>query len=158
MSLESERLTLGQYARHRLCTKGTVTKAIRTGRLTPRSVESQPDGSYLIDPVLADQEWEENTDSDRQPASADQREAKAEKEHWQAKLAELKYKEAAGELVEAAKVKQKLQDVFMGARAKLLALPSRARQSLPHLNIGDITVIENLVREALEDLAEKGDS
>lgn len=75
---------------------------------------------------------------------------------WKAKAAELKYRQDAGELVPAKDVAHRLEDVFHGCRTKLLGVPSRARQALPHLTVADIGVLENLVREALEDLASAG--
>lgn len=75
---------------------------------------------------------------------------------WDARLKELKYREAAGELVKASEVKAKLADVFSVCRTRLLAIPSRARQVLPHLTLSDLATIEGLVREALEDLSEGG--
>jgi phage terminase Nu1 subunit (DNA packaging protein) len=72
---------------------------------------------------------------------------------WKAKLAELKYRQAAGELVPAKDVSRALEDTFARCKTKLLAVHSRARQSLPHLTVADLAVIEDLIREALEDLA-----
>ncbi len=71
----------------------------------------------------------------------------------QADLAELKRDVERGELVLASEVKKKLEGVFASCKTRLLAIPSRARQALPHLVNADVLVIEDLVREALEDLA-----
>jgi hypothetical protein len=78
----------------------------------------------------------------------------AREKHWKAKLAELKYREREGELVEAKLVEKKLAGTYAQVRTKLLGVPSRARQLLPHLNAADVGVLEDLVREALEDLVE----
>lgn len=80
-------------------------------------------------------------------------EATAAEKFWKAKHAELKFREAAGELVPAADVAAKLVNVFTQCKTRLLGVPSRARQALPHLTVADIGVLEGLVREALEDLA-----
>ena len=40
------------------------------------------------------------------------------------------------------------------SRMKLLGVPSRARSRLPHLTLDDVAVIEELQREALEELSE----
>jgi hypothetical protein len=79
--------------------------------------------------------------------------AATREKHWKAKLAELKYRQEAGELVEAAAVSKRLTDTFSMCRTKLLGVPTRTRQRLPHLSLDDFTVIEELVREALEDLS-----
>jgi len=70
----------------------------------------------------------------------------------QADLAELKRDQERGELVLAKDVERRLVDVFSVCKQHLLAIPSRARQALPHLSTADVTVIENLVRESLEEL------
>lgn len=70
----------------------------------------------------------------------------------QADLAELKFKEAARELVPARDVEARLVSVFTSCKTRLLAIPSRARQALPHLTNADVASIETLVREALEEL------
>jgi len=72
----------------------------------------------------------------------------------QADLAELKFKEAAKELVPASVVESRMSNVFAQCRTRLLALPSRARQTLPHLTASDLIALEAIVREALESLAE----
>lgn len=78
----------------------------------------------------------------------------AREKHWKAKLAELKYRERESELVEAQLVEQKLAGTFAQVRTKLLGVPSRARQLLPHLDAADVGALEDLVREALEDLVD----
>lgn len=72
-----------------------------------------------------------------------------------ANLAELKFAEAAGQLVAARDVEQRLVEVFSQCKTRLLAIPSRARQELPHLSLVDVAAIETLVREAVEDLSEE---
>lgn len=71
----------------------------------------------------------------------------------QADLAELKRDEARGLLVLASEVEKKVSDTFAACRTRLLSIPSRARQSLPHLANADVIVLEELLREALEDLS-----
>ncbi len=78
----------------------------------------------------------------------------ARQKHWAAKLAELKYKEAAGELVLAKDVEHRLTDVFSACRTRLLGVASRAKQTLPHLSVADIAQLDQLIREALEELSE----
>lgn len=77
----------------------------------------------------------------------------AVKAYWQARTAELEFKEAAGELVPAAGVRSELEGVFRSCRTKLLGVPARVRQQIPHLTAEEVVMVENLVREALEDLA-----
>lgn len=72
----------------------------------------------------------------------------------QADLAELKRDAERGTLVLAKDVERRLIAVFSACKTRLLAIPSRARQALPQLTNADVLVVEGLVREALEELAE----
>ena len=72
----------------------------------------------------------------------------------QADLAELKFAEAAGELVPAKDVETRLVNVFAACKTRLLAIPSRARQAAPDLTAAQLELIEKLIREACEDLTE----
>lgn len=73
--------------------------------------------------------------------------------HWDANLKELKYREAAKELISRASVVSQLKDVFTEVRTKLLGVPSRAKQSMPELSIDQVTKLDELIREALTELA-----
>lgn len=98
---------------------------------------------------LSDNQDGEDLDSD--PAARSKNPAIRVK-HWQAEIARLKFREAAGELVPASQVEAKLSKYIHACRAKLLALPSRAKQAMPHLELSDVATLEDLVGEALEDL------
>lgn len=80
-------------------------------------------------------------------------ESEAREKHWKAELAELRARQAKGELLEAGRVQAQVEGAILACRAKLLALPSQARQRLPHLTAEDAEVLDALVRETLEDLA-----
>jgi len=80
--------------------------------------------------------------------------ARIRKEVAQADMAELKFKELAGGLIPAKDVERQLTSYLTNCKTLLLAIPSRARQALPHLTAADSVVIENLLREALEQLAD----
>ena len=45
-----------------------------------------------------------------------------------------------------------LVDQVVTCRTRLLGIPSKAKQQLPHLSLSDLEVLEALVREALEGL------
>lgn len=78
--------------------------------------------------------------------------AAARDKHWRAKLSELKFKEAAGELVRAAEVKRAWADLLSSVRTKLLGVPNRLKQQRPHMSVEDVAGVESLIRESLEDL------
>lgn len=84
---------------------------------------------------------------------ADFQTARLQKERAQAAHAELKYREHAGTLIPAADVENQLTSYISSCKTRLLAIPSRAKQDLPHLPAADLVVLEGLVREALEELA-----
>jgi len=44
--------------------------------------------------------------------------------------------------------------IVVGTRTHLLGLPTRAKQRLPHLSNADLGVLDGLVRESLEELAD----
>ena len=158
-------MTLTEYAERKGCSKMTVSTAVKNGRLV-KSVQRNARGwPEIVDVELADLEWEQNRDMTTAPQrvarhaspdlDADTLAQSAERQkHWQASLAELKYREAAGELVLARDVESRLVEVFGSCKSKLLGVPSRARQQLPHLSDSDVLVLTALVREALEGLAD----
>jgi hypothetical protein len=139
----TERLGIRGYARHRKVSHTAVEKAIETGRLQDcltRGTPSKryPKGRVLIDPAVADQEWDRRTDATQQrekhraaaaapvaptlfdtgtpdhtaaledkgngPPSPKAADANARRLYFEAKLAELRWQERAGELVHAERV------------------------------------------------------
>lgn len=172
-------LSIRAYGRRRGVSHVSVIRAIDKGTLS-KSVGVDARGQRCIaDPDLADREWEANTDLSQAPiyvreqaeARAAERdgsepdlsegpdgvtmsESSAAEKYWKAKHAELKFKEAAGELVSAADVKKTMVNAFVESKTHLLGLPSRAKQAIPHLTTADIGVLETLIRESLEALSE----
>lgn len=71
----------------------------------------------------------------------------------QADAQELKNAAFRGDLVQVEEVKREWADVLRTVRAKILAVPSRARQSLAHLTAHDVEKIDGELRRALEELA-----
>lgn len=174
-------LTLTAYAQRRGVSCMAVSKAVKKGRLSKSVIRDEQGRPWVVDPELADREWVGATDMSKAPAYMREREepsrggrprkgapplevaaggegpslaeATAAKNHWQAELARLKYQREAGELVAAAEVRGRLEKVFRACVTKLLAVPSRAKQALPHLSPADLAELERLQREALEELA-----
>lgn len=151
-------LSIRAYAAHRkgLGLSGGTHRAVQVAIVRKRLVASVRvvDGKPKIDPVLADQEWAQNTDAlrargggdpttgrplgslDRPPnddarespnqsVSDMAREAQAFKLTYQAKLAELEYRTRVGELVEADKVKLEQSKAVRALRDRLRAMPDR---------------------------------
>lgn len=169
---------LSEYARLRGVSSQAVKYAIETGRLK-NSVRQKANGKWEVLPDIANVEWDANTDSTKQhniknkparpapfirpgfrPAEAAPQEngisfveAKAAREYYLAELARLEYEEKSEKLVDAEKVKSAWFKIITETKTKLLALPTKARANMPHLTLGDVSVLERLVREALEELS-----
>lgn len=159
----------------------TVSAACKPGgRLAAAVVQRTATGHVqAIDPIVGLLEWRKNTDVTKAPPahqaraaermariggltgvppaaevpSADVMEGAAAGKHWDAKLKEAKYRSLVRELVPARAVEAQLRDVFTQCKVRLLAIPSRAKQELPHLSVDDVAKIDALIREACEDLA-----
>lgn len=71
----------------------------------------------------------------------------------QADERELRNATLRGELVEAEAVKREWADVLRSVRSRVLSVPSRVRQSLPHLTGHDVERIDSELRRALEEVA-----
>lgn len=123
-------LSMRAYARRRGTSAVAVLRAIRRGRLKACLVLDEKGKAKIADPVLADAEWEANTDLSRAPGYVKERaatrrteqqaeppetdgrgdgplsltEASAQEKGWKAKLAELDYRKKSGELVELSEV------------------------------------------------------
>lgn len=169
-------LSLAALGRRLGVSQVAVLKAVR-GRRLSRSLVWVKGRAKVADLELAVREWEANTDLSEAPASvqlkAQQRQAAAAREPGEslvsplveasarersakAKLAELEYARKAGELVPAAEVEARWLEMITRSRTKLLGLPSKAKQSLPHLTAADLKILDRIVREALEELAGEG--
>lgn len=83
-------------------------------------------------------------------------ESRARTEHLKAELLELDRQQKEGLLVKAADVEHEWVEVITRARTKLLGIPTKAKQRIPDLDTDAIGVLDDIVREALEDLAVEG--
>lgn len=173
-------MSLTAYAKRRGVSTVAVSKAIATGRLRESviMVDGQP---KIRDPEFADREWEANTRPrvDQQPApgaapkakataaadpDADQvpdyfesrarREAAAaRREAALAELAELDVDERKGELVPTVEARADVIDKFTIVKTRILGVPTRVAQRLPHVAAQVVPVLDELLREALDELA-----
>lgn len=76
----------------------------------------------------------------------------AKAKYFEAALKELKYKEAAKELAPRAETTREWAATLAQVRTKLEGIPSRLKQAIPTLTVAEIAIVENLIRESLEDL------
>lgn len=152
-------MTLTAYAKRRGVSPMAVSKAVKAGRLRASVGRDGAGRPTIADPAVADREWAANSDESKAPSKAVSfQEARTRKEAAQAEISEVKLRRLRGELVEVQSVESHLADVFTRCRTKLLGIPSRVKQQLPHLNAADVATIDRLVREALEDLASEANA
>ena len=83
-------------------------------------------------------------------------ESRKRSEFERANLLELERKQKEGLLLPAEQVQKVWANSVAIAKTKLLAVPSRLRQRIPHLSLEEIAIAEELIRESLEEIASGG--
>lgn len=71
-----------------------------------------------------------------------------------AEMAELDAAERRGELISTARARADVMDRFATVRTKILGVPSRVAQRMPTMATQIVPVLEELLREALAELAD----
>jgi hypothetical protein len=79
--------------------------------------------------------------------------ASARREAAQAEIVELELAQTRRELVPAKEMEERMVEVFTSCRTKLLGIPTRAKQRDRSFSKLQLQLVEDLIREALEDLA-----
>lgn len=168
-------VTAAAWGRARGLSRETVSHGRRQGRLATTAVKVGRVW-WVTDPAAADREWDASTDLSTAPMSVLAKEAAraarceavatattyllpveaAREKHWRANLAELEYRTRARELIPAAEVADAYAEAVTVAKTRILGVPVRIKQQLPHLTTDDVRAIDDLLREALEDLAALG--
>ena len=154
-------MSVSEYARRRGVSHFAVQRAIKDGRLTTESVVTDFKGRpKIIDPVKADEEWDQNTQAKAgmEPKDGTGRSSLTEEtireRKWKAKMAELDYRQKAGELVPVRDVRQQWSMMVVEFRNAVLGVPSRYKQMLPHVPRQDLDVLDKLLREACVSLVD----
>ena len=145
-----------------------VYMAIKQGRLT--AMEDNQ-GNIVINDDTMVAEWNKKSafrqmKSNPQPSAPKRKrssitsdlipeyeESRARTEHLKAELLELERKQKEDSLVPLKEVQQKWTEVITTARTKLLGISSKAKQRLPDLDTTAVSCIDDIVREALEELS-----
>lgn len=173
--MSDESVSLTEYSRRRGVSHEAVRKAVKVGRLS-RSVVFGPTGKARLIPDLADQEWENNTDSAQQrvpavppprpepepdqapardePKTATFQQARTLREAYMARLAKLEFDEKSGLLVKADAVKNEAFRTARIVRDNLLNIPDRIAAELAN-ETNQFKVHQRLtqeIRRALEDM------
>jgi hypothetical protein len=155
-------VTFKEFAKIKGVTLEAVRRAIETKRLVNCLVYNPRYKKPKIDPAVAMQEWEKNTDHSRRfrgndirtvtraapyikpdvnrPDEAPQaggptlNESRAITEAYRARMAKIEYEEKIGSLVEAAKVKEKAFQLGRVLRDSLIGIPDRISGELAGLS------------------------
>ena len=80
-------------------------------------------------------------------------ESRAKREAMMARLAEIDVEEREKLLVPSEEVKNAWIQLVTIAKTKVLGIPTKAKQRIPDLDKGAMTLLDEIVRETLEDLA-----
>ena len=129
-------LKQAEYARHRHCSREAVRNAVASGRITTFGPDK------LIDPELADAQWQRNTRVRVRSASADKTipaanvppvgavsvsydEARRRRELAEASIAEMKQEELQGDLIRINAVRSHLAVRITAMRNAFLMIPLR---------------------------------
>lgn len=153
-------LSFSDYARRRGVSPKAVTVAVQDGRLRDSIGRRKNGRLFIASPDLADSEWYRNTQSsDRTlseiaaaglPPLAVSRARRAASE---ARLAELAVAEREGHVVSVDEIRAEVSAEYSLVKTRLLGIPSRLAQRLPHLAGEAVPVVNELMREALAELA-----
>ncbi len=106
-----------QYSSHKGLSRAAVQKAISTGRIS-----TLPNG--MIDSEMADREWEANTTAPAGETTKLTR-ARLALTVMKAKLADLQFKQLAGELLPKAEIQSATFNAFRQIRDRMLNIPDR---------------------------------
>ncbi len=167
------------YARHRAatfghCSHAAVQRAISEGRLESSLVVNAKGVRKILSIEAADKEWAATTRPDAEQRAEDDaaerdlpdeqislkearrrreietlRAAKADAEQRRLDLAERR-----GDLMSKSQMLADVAEEFAHVRTKLMGIPLRCKQRIPGLRNADVKIIDSLVREALENLAD----
>lgn len=177
---EVQLLTVPEYAKRIGVAKYTIQNAIKEGMLKKSLVPGKRKNQKLINPLIADEEFvprAPNIDSKRESLESEPEdnrllaEALAEekddqegippiqssrrrREFFEARLAELKVHRESGKLVDAEEVEKEWLNHATVIRTKVLGIPSRFRQRVPEINELQYEILNDIVRMALEELAD----
>lgn len=75
--------------------------------------------------------------------------------HTQNKITELKYAQMRGDVMTLDEVSDSWSSFAAAVKAAVLALPGKARSSIPHITAHDAEVLKRICRDSLIDLAEE---
>ncbi|MDO4560806.1 MAG: hypothetical protein Q4C86_07625 [bacterium] len=180
----SELISMSEFARRKGVTPQSVCKAVKVGRIgvvhekgkpkldweiasvqwdrsrrvrageEQRKPRSVPEQEEVVDNFTAEELIFDDDDEPAIPPGTIYSEQRGATEAYKAKLARLKYLEEKGQLVRAEDVKYACSKMVSAIRQRVQSVPSKAKIRLPHLTVSDMSVLDDLMREALTELAD----
>ncbi len=160
-------LSLRAYARHRGVSETAVRKAIKSGRITKNK-------NGKVDPKIADQEWQKNTDPAQiktaniaektnnnfsSLAGPSYQQSRAIKEAYSAKLIRLEFEKESKKLISVDNVKISAFNAARITRDRILNIPDRViPQLVGKTNIFEMKeILKSELIKALEELSKIND-
>lgn len=128
---------------------GISAQAFQAWKIKPRMKRGRENLYYLPDCI----EYRLTRD---QHGTLNLGEERARLASAQADRAELEVKQLTGELIPAAVILESWEPVVGAARAKVLAIPSKAKTAIPRLKDAELSKLKTICRGVLEDLANNG--
>jgi len=172
MTTKRKLVSMRAYAKHRGVTVEAVSKAVKTSRISLVGKK--------VDVAAADRAWSANTQpgqmavkrtrtaskrtrkaSKAQAQGGDQTvnnyaSARARREDYLARMAQIDFEQRSGNLIDATEAKAAWFKLITEAKTRLLAVPIKCKSRLPALSALDVSIIENLIRDELQELADVG--
>ncbi len=167
-------MSLNAYGKRRGVAYNAVKKAVQLGRLS-ESVVIVKGKPKIADPELADHEWDTTTREQavKKPGDVARAESglaegkisyvearrrreieKLKQDRIACESDRLNLAKRQGELISVDEVRANVINEYTEVRTKMLGLPTRIRQRVPKLNADDVRIVSDLIREALEALAD----
>jgi phage terminase Nu1 subunit (DNA packaging protein) len=157
-------ITRKQAAEEMGVTIQAVYMAIKQGRLT---AIKDNQGKIVINSDTMKDEWARKSEpklinkiehktyksSQSESEYPEYGESKARTEHLKAELLELERQEKEKSLVPVEEVNTMWQTIITNTRNKMLGVAAKAQQRLPDLDNSAVNCIDDIIREALEELA-----
>lgn len=123
----------------------------RTRTDSPRPRERQPRSAKVLEAQVNREVIERSFEL------PDYNESRARSEYEKANLLELERKTKEKLLLPADQVERVWANTVATVKTKLLAVPTRLRQRIPHLSLEEVAIADELIRESLIELSGEGD-
>ncbi len=145
--------TLRGLAKRLGCTHSSLSAAVHERRLTA-GVDLDHGQVVVTDADAAAKQWEAIASIPAGDRNAEFRAARTRREVAMARRAEIELAQLEGSVVDVDEVRAGVVNKFTIVKTHLLGIPSRMRQRDPTLTAAQITLFDDLIREALTELAD----